>query len=378
MFQNMINFNKIGLLVLLGALFLSSCSSEPDKDTFFSFKAPVLETEEILSIGDTEEHQIGEFWHFRVDSNGTIYVPDNGLKTIHVFNPEGSLITTIGREGRGPGEFNAIVLSIDENNQLLAFDWNLARLQIFTPESDNAWEVSSTLDITREGMAFPVGVQGAGENKLFVQYVNGFSRDENEDSQRPFAKVINYSGETIHEQLAEFTQNDMVTIRTDVSVSVRPHPFGSESHTWYSNNTIHHAWGGEMKIFRTQIRDSGIVTDTLISVRTQPVPFTTAELNEVFERDGISDEFQRAIRETDITYKPEIRSLIVDDENHIWIKRHAAENEPNWFVFSETGELLHSVILDERFTIQHIVDNHIYGIDRDEFDVAKVSVLRIL
>ena len=43
-----------------------------------------------------------------VDDAGTIYVLDSGAQSVSIFDEAGSLVTQVGREGDGPGEFRAV------------------------------------------------------------------------------------------------------------------------------------------------------------------------------------------------------------------------------------------------------------------------------
>lgn len=63
-----------------------------------------------ITLGLSDDYFLGEIADIDTDSQGKIYVADEGSMSIKVFNKNGELIKTIGRRGRGPGEF----LSINE------------------------------------------------------------------------------------------------------------------------------------------------------------------------------------------------------------------------------------------------------------------------
>jgi hypothetical protein len=66
--------------------------------------------QEVLSIGALDapaEEVFGQIAEVVVDSIGNIYVLDDLNHVLRVFGPEGRLITAIGRQGNGPGEFDA-------------------------------------------------------------------------------------------------------------------------------------------------------------------------------------------------------------------------------------------------------------------------------
>jgi len=94
-------------------------------------------------FGDTEDVYIGRVREFISDESGKIFIVDSapGSRTIHVYASDGSYITNLGREGRGPGEFlNPCCLRI-RSNQLFVFDHGLARLTIYSADSLDLQEI---------------------------------------------------------------------------------------------------------------------------------------------------------------------------------------------------------------------------------------------
>ena len=112
---------RIGILG--GACFLCiicSCNSNPRQEQNsgikeVSYKAEdppkygtiALEFEEEFVLGkDPEGNDFAYRSDIEVDSKGTIYVLDYGMKEVVVFDSTGQRVGTIGREGSGPGEFS--------------------------------------------------------------------------------------------------------------------------------------------------------------------------------------------------------------------------------------------------------------------------------
>lgn len=62
-----------------------------------------------------EEGEPGELvepWGLTVDAQGRVYVADRKPAVIKVFDRQGVLIRTIGREGEGPGEFRVTFMAL--------------------------------------------------------------------------------------------------------------------------------------------------------------------------------------------------------------------------------------------------------------------------
>lgn len=376
MFLSTINYNKLFLLSLAAVLLLSSCKREVVSESYFMFDAPSLIIEHVLTIEDTPEHQIGDFYEFSLDSKGRLFIPDQALNKIHVFDDEGNLITTIGREGRGPGEFQRIVLSISPKDELFALDSQLFRTQQFVEHAGN-WNLAHTFEIQREGMSFPLRAVSMGNTSILIEFLTAYSINPDSEKKSPFIRLIQPDGTILIDKVAELQQRDVLVVRTPTSVSVRPHPFGSEQHVFYKENVIYHAWGGGFDVLRTTVHEGASSTDTLFSHRIPSIPITSTDWQKAFAEFEFEDEFKRVARESEVAHKSKLLGLAVDDLNRIWIKRNVDEGIPNWAVFSETGILLFMATLPDRFRIMDIRENHIYGIYANEFDVSQVQVLRI-
>ena len=65
-----------------------------------------------------------------IDPAGRLYVADQSPTVIKVFDRDGHLIRTIGREGDGPGELRSPILGMHGTN-LVVFDPRLARISVF-------------------------------------------------------------------------------------------------------------------------------------------------------------------------------------------------------------------------------------------------------
>lgn len=137
--------------ILCYAIFflIGGCSSEKeveipehieDLDNLTVYPADVSPESEIELIreqafGSTDEVLIGRLGSIGVDTSGRVFMEDTDNIKIHVFAPDGSHITQIGREGRGPGEFQTVHIMGVGTDQLYAYDPLLRRLSLFSLDS---------------------------------------------------------------------------------------------------------------------------------------------------------------------------------------------------------------------------------------------------
>lgn len=63
-----------------------------------------IEAEELWRIGDDEDHVLGRVTSIVV-GDGKTYMLDAQIKEVAVYDADGCFLTTLGREGDGPGEF---------------------------------------------------------------------------------------------------------------------------------------------------------------------------------------------------------------------------------------------------------------------------------
>ena len=122
--------------VLLAVAVLSACGEN-------GVRAPAEErvwhgTEELVI-----RENFGRIQHLLVNDSGWIIIPDQQIPALRVHAPDGSRGTTIGRSGRGPGEFQVITQVGWRGDTAWVYDPRLRRISIISPEL----EVARTVDV---------------------------------------------------------------------------------------------------------------------------------------------------------------------------------------------------------------------------------------
>lgn len=122
-----------------------------------------------LTSDDADENGIINPRSVALDELGRLFVVEDAPAVIKVFEPDGRLVRTIGREGGGPGEYRSPIPGIHEGH-LVVHDPNLARLSIFDTAGTFLTSVPSPcchfrqLPVTRNGT---VAIAGAGAREEF-------------------------------------------------------------------------------------------------------------------------------------------------------------------------------------------------------------------
>lgn len=117
-------------------------------------QAQTVTLTEAFRIGDEaagDTMLFGAVIQVSADSEGQVYVVESPFNGIHVFSAIGDHITSIGRLGAGPGEFqSAPQMHVGPSDTLYAFDFWPRRLSVFSPES-HEFEYSLSLGSSNDG-----------------------------------------------------------------------------------------------------------------------------------------------------------------------------------------------------------------------------------
>lgn len=111
---------------------------------FVSYMAPKelsLSFDESFIIGNNTgpgaKYFFSSPYQIRTDNRQNIYIADGRQKTIMVFGPEGKYLRSIGRSGKGPGEFpSGPRFHFNNDNEIVALDVVSQRVTWFSKKGD--------------------------------------------------------------------------------------------------------------------------------------------------------------------------------------------------------------------------------------------------
>jgi DNA-binding beta-propeller fold protein YncE len=128
------------------------------------------------------------------DSDGNLYVLDAGNHRVQKFDNKGKHLTTFGRFGQGPGEFqDPVSIDIDKDDNIYVADWMNVRLEIFSHHGEYLRSIKLMTNVER------IRLLSSGEIAIMNPSVgrNNSSYEESEDGSKPFLpliKIIDESG----------------------------------------------------------------------------------------------------------------------------------------------------------------------------------------
>ncbi|WP_420127740.1 6-bladed beta-propeller [Longimicrobium sp.] len=102
--------------------------------TFAARDAPTLELTQVVRLGsmDGEHDAFGRVMDAALDRAGRILVADDQSHHVRVFGRDGRYVGTIGRRGRGPGEFESPWrVATDASDSIFVWDVAQARISVF-------------------------------------------------------------------------------------------------------------------------------------------------------------------------------------------------------------------------------------------------------
>lgn len=155
---------------------------------------------------DDEEVFFGTVAEFLHDEDGNIYLLDGQLSEIQVFDTEGELLRTIGRQGEGPGEFqNGADMFWAPNGEIGVVQAWPGKVVMIRPDGDPGATFALPF---RGGGGFQSVTRGDGNGESIVLAGTAWARGE-EDQQMQFTYLKSY--DLAGNELAHYTENSRET-----------------------------------------------------------------------------------------------------------------------------------------------------------------------
>ena len=307
-----------------------------------------------------------------VDNMGNVYRADRWQNTIHVYSPHGSKMAEIGREGRGPGEFIEMSQINLCHDQLIAYDARLLRFQLFVLHST---ELSKVINLSRESWNGLKEVRSARPNYLACLTDSTFLARVllNDQNGRSYFGnyIMDWNGDIMSGKILEQQrlQNHQFTLDNGMVGTVQL-PFTTKGILDVADDgTIYHANTGE---FLIRVYDSGGEYRRAIYYPRKKIPLEREEA-----LDLLHPNIHERVRDAEFPeFWPVLESLIVDDDNRIWVSTLTEDNGVyEWWILNDAGELLATFTWPGNEPIRVIKDGKMYVETEDEETGAK-SVVR--
>lgn len=337
--------------------------------------------EKDLTIG-TQSDQVyfGLVQNIDVSKSGDIYVSDWRTKNIRVFNTKGKLIDTIGREGRGPGEFTKIDGSgLNDNGKLYAYDPTLIRVSVFDSGSSTN-TLLKTINIpklendTQHG-SIPRGILVFEQNGEFLlKYITSFSPGTGKLDRKQRYVLFNTEGDIIKQPLLTLPANQKLVRDRGGGISVRTMPFGRRSLLEVGpDDHIYTAWTEELdiKVYNREGKYLKSITDQV--KKTSVSDADLKQENEKISSFNLSN-FMDEIPDS----HPAFDWFEVDDKSRIWVAVNTKDRDSySLKIYDRQGKKITQTKLSKTVELKEIRDGYAYGIKRGEKGLQSVVRYKI-
>ncbi|SHE30537.1 6-bladed beta-propeller protein [Fodinibius roseus] len=297
------------------------------------------------AFGNSEDVLIGNPSQLEADRSGRVYIGDSQQKSIHVFQPDGNYLSSIGREGQGPGEFQWIGNMQILSDELFIYDPNSHRLNVFRiPENSNT------------APEFLHSVVISGDNFEGIPEANFMSprlyRIRNDGSLILFSRnsIFQYRQDPEFQGVTRYylvNMEDETSIDTIFEMDMPEHIVTE----WFTIPAPFNARG--LMALSSDDRIFSVWTDDILIKVHSPdgvyersfyYPFVNHDLNREDAINSMDDheQLQKAVRSMELPKTwPALDRMFIDDKDRIWIATIVDDLDIfEWWVMNEEGELL--------------------------------------
>jgi hypothetical protein len=378
---------KSSLILFFGMIISSLLAAELSAESKNTFEKQnpigiVFDSETVYE--ETNNVHFGSITSVVVDNKSRVFMADNSQLKIHIFNPDGSYVRSLGRQGQGPGEFENISELFLDNKYLHVVDRMQRRISVFDLSSfalfhdlpislgqDNAQ--SQTRGQGRQGMmggrtsSFPQQVNLLSDGNYLVTFASmGGAGQGTQVVMDPDGNIIDTDRIKIEE--SEFLTSSRQGAGAMLSIpDITPTTFISTPGT--GKLFANHNMKIEIKLFN----EDGTL------VRTFSKPYINHELkrDQVMARvegGAASERLMAMLQSVELPEKwPAVNRMIADKQNRVWVSTNTEMRElKKWIVFDEHGNQLAEFTWPASKRVVHVQDNYLYTLEQDEFELSRV------
>lgn len=341
-----------------------------------------LEAEPTLTIGGADaapEHELFGAVDAARTSAGAVAVANSGTREVRVYDAAGAHVSTLGGQGRGPGEFGTLSwVGVADGDTLVAYDVFLRRMTWFAPDG----RVARTLALEEPARGSPEPL-GLSRGRLFVR--SGFNRLFGEGERRDTVAIYLYheSG-SIGDTLGTYPGPERFFYTApDGSASMQLPPI-------YGRTVYAHAAGGRLAVGASDDFSIDVYDGSELSLKIRGrAPLRTANPADVDRerqsRRGSASGPMRQLRRDAVAATPArgtlpaFGKLLVDGEGWVWVQEHPrAPDEPaRWTILDRGGIPRARLVTPPGLEVYEIGGSYLLGRRRDEDGVERIVLHRL-
>jgi len=372
-------------------------SSERANKNRSSFKTfPEIRFVQEETFRSTEAVIVGDIAKFAADGENRVYIADSDQTTIHVFDPDGSYLTSLGREGKGPGEFTAFrshtSIKIHSNRlyvtDVIGTSFFPDRIQVFLLEDLSFSHTIKLLAEYRDNFKqlegyYPKRIYPFGNGRFLVSYHRFPNKYKDNESYIRYV-IQDSTGYILTGPILE--QKDLTQLVykvTNVSIpyqAITPFPFFGKSLLAVSHED-HHLYavpeteefkldvykpdGKYLRSFQHSFENKSLTREGLIK--------RYGDTMSALGPGTIAADMIREAQNLPDTW-PALNDMLIDDENRLWISTIVEDDEIyEWWVLKDTGELLARFDWPRNKEIKVVKNGKLYTEETDKNGLARIG-----
>ncbi|MEX1011740.1 MAG: 6-bladed beta-propeller, partial [Balneolaceae bacterium] len=347
------------------------------------------------TFGDSGEPYLRNLYLQSVDDKGRVLITEQaGMDTpLHVYNPDGSYLTQVGRSGRGPGDYGLISIASVRAGKLFVYDLGNLRLNIYDSKT---YEFERSVRREDWSVLDHEAVQNMRLSVLYTRddgnHIAHFYNQSNEifpeltvtDSVRQTYILVNSDGDVLNPEPLVIPHRYFLSRERQTSDGgshrlplAAPFLGGGSIFALAGDGTMYIAWLDDflIKKYDDQWRYQSAF---YYPVKGPPFDFDSFEGFRGYSPREIRQALQASDLEIPDSY-PVLREIKADDEDRIWARvRVESDDKDAWWVLDDSGRLLARFLWPRREPIHEIKDGYLYSrILSSEDETGKVIRHRI-
>lgn len=341
----------------------------------------------VLEVGGADGVPVGEVVGLLRTLAGAIAAADGRAQIIRVYAPDGRLVRSVGRQGSGAGEFQALAWLGSHGDSLLAFDLLTRRITLF----GSAGRVRTTqLQAQGPALAAPIGrftdgtflVVSGGAMFPFAG-AEGAARQDS-------ARLVRFGPNGVaRDTLTRVAWGETFGVaigREDNRfLAPMPRPFGRRTSVVLTDEEIVVGEGSEYEV---KVFDAAGKLVRRIRRTHSPVPVTPeaiaayrATVQLPTGSRGLQAQIDSALMSAlDSAPYPSVmpayERVLVDDAGNIWVLEYSVRlDQPRrWSIFARGGQWLGNVLTPVGLRVEDIGSNWILGVWRDPEGAERIRM----
>ena len=372
-------------LPLLVAASASAARAQPQVPDWRLATTPILTLED-NGTPATEFNRVAGAWRL---PNGRVVIANGGSSELRIFDPNGALVETLGRRGKGPGEFETMSVVGVSADTAIIYDFATRRattvqfgakarvltmVTMMAAGSGSGFEVTGRLSDGRWVATMGMGSPGGWDAPRGVHRVKGT------------VALVAPDGTGSIERVAEVESMASITYMPGADKSkwaTGPAAFSPWYRGQVSGGVLWFGESGSDSLVRLDARGNrrGIAL-ALPSVAPSPqlvAAAREAELPAALQpRTGDYMNFKYSAENLP-SRLPYFAGLLAGADGELWVQEYPATPSAaaRYLVLDEKGRPIGRVLAPPRLRATHAGRDFVVGVTRDADDVEGVAILRL-